>query len=151
MSTKLGENIKLLTFVSIFFLPLSFCTSLWSVSDDVFPLSAFVVTMPVMAIVTYVVSLNLDAVPMFWRKVRRKAWTHDTAHKLHGVGDSGPGIVRSGGRRHILPAWLRSGYFPTRGRHEAEELPLAGRLGDIHVHVSRVQTVEVEPADEAGR
>ena len=26
MSTKLGENIKLLTFVSIFFLPLSFCT-----------------------------------------------------------------------------------------------------------------------------
>lgn len=26
MSTRLGENIKLLTLVSIFFLPLSFCT-----------------------------------------------------------------------------------------------------------------------------
>ena len=25
-STRLGENVKLLTFVSIFFLPLSFCT-----------------------------------------------------------------------------------------------------------------------------
>jgi len=36
-STRLGENVKLLKFVSIFFLPLAFCTSLWSMSDNIFP------------------------------------------------------------------------------------------------------------------
>ncbi|KAK0655942.1 hypothetical protein B0T16DRAFT_23449 [Cercophora newfieldiana] len=77
MSTKLGENIKLLTFVSIFFLPLSFCTSLWSVNDDIFPLSAFVVTMPVLSICTYVISLNLDYIATFWQRLKMQAWPPD--------------------------------------------------------------------------
>lgn len=33
-STRLGENVRLLTFVGIFFLPLSFTMSIWSINDS---------------------------------------------------------------------------------------------------------------------
>ncbi|KAK3386772.1 hypothetical protein B0H63DRAFT_468360 [Podospora didyma] len=70
-STKLGENIKLLTFISIFFLPLSFCTSLWSISEDLFSISAFATTMPILALATYAVTLNLESIAKFPDLMRR--------------------------------------------------------------------------------
>jgi Mg2+ and Co2+ transporter CorA len=32
-ATRLGENVKLLTFISIFYLPLAFCAGLWSINN----------------------------------------------------------------------------------------------------------------------
>ena len=107
-STKLGENIKLLTFVSIFFLPLSFCTSLWSISDDIFPLSGFVMTMPILSVCTYIVTLNLDLIASFWHKLRRR-----------GKG-RGKGIPNRSKHEEELPDSPR---------------PLPGGFGEVHVHV----------------
>ena len=58
-STRLGENVKLLTFVSIFFLPLSFCASLWSV-NDMFSTKAFLVTIILVGFSTYFLVLNIN-------------------------------------------------------------------------------------------
>ncbi|MCJ1310262.1 hypothetical protein MMC25_003924 [Agyrium rufum] len=58
-STRLGENVKLLTFVSIFFLPLSFCASLWSV-NDMFSTKALIVTICLVGGFTYLVVLNIN-------------------------------------------------------------------------------------------
>ncbi|KAI4113651.1 MAG: hypothetical protein LQ345_005415 [Seirophora villosa] len=59
MSTQVGENIKLLTYVSIFYLPLSFCTSIWSTSDTL-GYSALVVTTVIVGLGTYLVVLNIQ-------------------------------------------------------------------------------------------
>ena len=76
-STRLGENVKLLTFVNIFFLPLSFCTvkrdltlpqvvlllmepkSLWSINNQ-FSQTSFVITIIIVAISTYLIMFNVN-------------------------------------------------------------------------------------------
>ncbi|MCJ1419539.1 hypothetical protein MMC32_005894 [Xylographa parallela] len=58
-STRLGENVKLLTFVSIFFLPLSFCTSLFSTTQ---PSNALLPTILSVGIATYIVVLNINTI-----------------------------------------------------------------------------------------
>jgi hypothetical protein len=55
------ENVRLLAFVSIFFLPLPFCTSLWSMSDSLFPLHVLIYVIVLVAFATYMVVFNLDA------------------------------------------------------------------------------------------
>jgi len=59
-STRLGENVKLLTFVSIFFLPLSFCMSLWSINDQIFSLRSLAIVATIVGLGTYVVVFNLN-------------------------------------------------------------------------------------------
>ncbi|KAN0108226.1 hypothetical protein V8E51_007968 [Hyaloscypha variabilis] len=61
-STQLGENIKILTYVSIFFLPITVCTSFWSMSDSLFSLSSLAIVTPVVALATYAIVLNLDRI-----------------------------------------------------------------------------------------
>ncbi|MCJ1470220.1 hypothetical protein MMC07_008865 [Pseudocyphellaria aurata] len=58
-STRLGENVKLLTFVSIFFLPLSFCASLWSINDK-FSSTALIVVILIVAFATYMTMFNIN-------------------------------------------------------------------------------------------
>ncbi|KAL9000472.1 MAG: hypothetical protein Q9188_005672 [Gyalolechia gomerana] len=58
-SARLAENIKLLTYVSIFYLPLTFCVSIWSTSDTL-GYSAMAVTTVTVGLVTYLVVLNLN-------------------------------------------------------------------------------------------
>ncbi|KAH6869568.1 hypothetical protein B0T10DRAFT_418339 [Thelonectria olida] len=60
-STRLGQNVQLLTYVSIFYLPLGFCAALWAIPNITdgatripFILAAFVV-----GFVTYAVVFNL--------------------------------------------------------------------------------------------
>ncbi|KAH8599579.1 hypothetical protein B0O99DRAFT_365076 [Bisporella sp. PMI_857] len=65
-ATRLGENVKLLTFVSIFFLPLSFCMSLWSI-NTLFSLNALAIVTPIVAISTYFVVFNIDSIAHLFR------------------------------------------------------------------------------------
>ncbi|KAL8951750.1 MAG: hypothetical protein Q9222_002300 [Ikaeria aurantiellina] len=60
-STRLGENVKLLTFVSVFFIPLSFCTSLWSV-NDMFSTSSLIAVIIIVALLTYTTVLNINSI-----------------------------------------------------------------------------------------
>ncbi|PKX99630.1 uncharacterized protein P174DRAFT_427784 [Aspergillus novofumigatus IBT 16806] len=50
-ATQLGENVKLLTYVSIFYLPLSYCAALWSINRD-FNQVAFAVVAALLALGT---------------------------------------------------------------------------------------------------
>ncbi|CAG8951013.1 hypothetical protein HYFRA_00006410 [Hymenoscyphus fraxineus] len=58
-STRLGENVKLLTYVSIFYLPLSFCTSVWSTTDT-FNYNNLAITMILVGVGTYMAVFNLN-------------------------------------------------------------------------------------------
>ena len=59
-STRLGENVKLLTFVSIFFLPLAFITSLWSVNDS-FSFTVLIYVIVIVALSTYFIIFNINS------------------------------------------------------------------------------------------
>jgi hypothetical protein len=87
-STRLNENIKLLTFVSIFFLPLSFCMvflsfayananltllqSVWSVNNTIFSLKALVIVATLVGLSTYLLVFNLNNVVELCSRVYRK-------------------------------------------------------------------------------
>ncbi|KAI1098319.1 hypothetical protein F4804DRAFT_128427 [Jackrogersella minutella] len=58
-ATRLGENVKLLTYVSIFYLPLAFVASLWSINES-YGTAAFAITAALVAIGTYVIVGNLE-------------------------------------------------------------------------------------------
>ncbi|THV46490.1 hypothetical protein BGAL_0382g00090 [Botrytis galanthina] len=60
-STRLGENVRLLTFVSIFFLPLSFTMSIWSINDSALAhINIMIGVAVVLGIITYFVVFNVD-------------------------------------------------------------------------------------------
>ncbi|KAL8648668.1 MAG: hypothetical protein Q9210_004849 [Variospora velana] len=74
-STRLGENVKLLTFVSVFFIPLSFCTSLWSM-NDMFSTQSLIAVIIIVALLTYTTVLNINSIVtsiscLYDRKKRR--------------------------------------------------------------------------------
>ncbi|KAF7919268.1 hypothetical protein EAE99_008570 [Botrytis elliptica] len=71
-STRLGENVKLLTFVSIFFLPLSFCMAVWSINDTLFSLKALTIAGTLIAVTTYATVFNLDNLMFLCRVWHRK-------------------------------------------------------------------------------
>ncbi|KAL8718983.1 MAG: hypothetical protein Q9225_003956 [Loekoesia sp. 1 TL-2023] len=58
-ATLLGKNVQLLTYVTIFFLPLAFSTSLWSINDS-YPRHTLVWIATVVAACTYIVTFNLN-------------------------------------------------------------------------------------------
>ncbi|PMD50854.1 uncharacterized protein K444DRAFT_576582 [Hyaloscypha bicolor E] len=63
-STRLGENVKLLTYVSIFYLPLAFCTSIWSTTDT-FGYHNLAYTMVAVGLLTYLIVFNLNLLVSF--------------------------------------------------------------------------------------
>ncbi|TEY54959.1 hypothetical protein BOTCAL_0234g00140 [Botryotinia calthae] len=60
-STRLGENVKLLTYVSIFYLPLAFCAALWAIPNitDSGTRDPFILTTVLVGFVTYMIVFNL--------------------------------------------------------------------------------------------
>ncbi|KAI0118811.1 ankyrin repeat-containing domain protein [Nemania sp. FL0031] len=62
ISTKLGQNVMLLTYVSIFYLPLGFCAALWAIPDitDSATKVPFVITSAIVGLVTLLVAFNLE-------------------------------------------------------------------------------------------
>ncbi|EAW19319.1 uncharacterized protein NFIA_092800 [Aspergillus fischeri NRRL 181] len=73
-ATQLGENVKLLTYVSIFYLPLSYCAALWSINRD-YNLVAFAIVTALLALGTYALVLNLNDIVFLIRKAYRKLRT----------------------------------------------------------------------------
>ncbi|KAF7958029.1 hypothetical protein EAE96_003596 [Botrytis aclada] len=71
-STRLGENVRLLTFVSIFFLPLSFRMAVWSINDTLFSLKALTIAGTLIAVATYATVFNLDNLMFLCRVWHRK-------------------------------------------------------------------------------
>ncbi|KAF8861939.1 hypothetical protein BDZ45DRAFT_739815 [Acephala macrosclerotiorum] len=76
-SRLLGENVKLLTYATIFFLPLSFCTSLWSI-NGMFDtgIKGFAIVTCVIALITYlVITLPLSSSALrVSQKLGQKMW-----------------------------------------------------------------------------
>ncbi|ETS81000.1 hypothetical protein PFICI_06002 [Pestalotiopsis fici W106-1] len=60
-STRLGQNVQLLTYVSIFYLPLGFCTALWAIPNisESATKVPFVITASLVGFVTYAIVFNL--------------------------------------------------------------------------------------------
>lgn len=147
MSTKLGENIKLLTFVSIFFLPLSFCTvsfslfaplqcvgsdadkkkSLWSVNDEIFSLTALAATMPVLSVLTYIITLRLDVVVSLWNHFDAKV--RPPRSEVGGAGSLDK--LRPARVVGKMATWRRPWRRAAKGGR-GEDHP--GHLGDVLVH-----------------
>ncbi|THZ90381.1 hypothetical protein D6C82_10463, partial [Aureobasidium pullulans] len=67
-ANRLSENVKLLTYVSIFYLPLAFCASLWSTTDT-FSWNGLKVAMILTAVITYLVTFNLNQLVSLSRSV----------------------------------------------------------------------------------
>lgn len=61
---------KLLTYVSIFYLPLSFCAALWSINESC-STSAFAITALLIALTTYFLVSNLENAVSFVRSLYR--------------------------------------------------------------------------------
>ncbi|KAF2184726.1 hypothetical protein K469DRAFT_578976 [Zopfia rhizophila CBS 207.26] len=61
-ATKLGENVKLLTYVSIFYLPLAFCAALWAIPNinQGSTRDPLIVTAIIVGFATYVIVFNLE-------------------------------------------------------------------------------------------
>ncbi|KAG8530501.1 uncharacterized protein KY384_005004 [Bacidia gigantensis] len=62
LSTKLAQNVRLLTYVSIFYLPLAFCAALWAIPNITQPSTRtpFIIAAVLVGFFTYFVVFNLD-------------------------------------------------------------------------------------------
>ncbi|KEQ85409.1 hypothetical protein M438DRAFT_316942 [Aureobasidium pullulans EXF-150] len=67
-ANRLSENVKLLTYVSIFYLPLGFCASLWSTTDT-FSWNGLKFAMVLTAVITYLVTFNLNQLVKLSRSI----------------------------------------------------------------------------------
>ncbi|KAF2489363.1 hypothetical protein BU16DRAFT_586431 [Lophium mytilinum] len=94
-ATRLAENVKLLTYVTIFFLPLGFCVALWSMSDGFDKLS-FAVTTAAVALGTYILVMNLNnlvgAIQSAYKKVRKDVLASMEKEKDNKWKDRGKGL-----------------------------------------------------------
>ncbi|KAL6786563.1 hypothetical protein J3E68DRAFT_420021 [Trichoderma sp. SZMC 28012] len=64
VSTKLGQNVMLLTYVSIFYLPLGFCAALWAIPNiaDDNTRTPFIVTATMVSLFTLLVTFNMEKI-----------------------------------------------------------------------------------------
>ncbi|OJD09779.1 hypothetical protein AJ78_08931 [Emergomyces pasteurianus Ep9510] len=58
-ATRLGEHVKLLTYISIFYLPLGFSAAIFSINEN-YSTTAFVITSVLVAVGTYALVVNLE-------------------------------------------------------------------------------------------
>ncbi|KAK4122505.1 hypothetical protein N657DRAFT_682261 [Parathielavia appendiculata] len=66
--TQLGEHVKLLTFVSIFFLPLCLFVAIWSINES-YSRTDLAISTAAVAITTYSITLNLNNLARVLRKL----------------------------------------------------------------------------------
>ncbi|KAL6229167.1 hypothetical protein BDW75DRAFT_225533 [Aspergillus navahoensis] len=70
-ATELGENVKLLTYVSIVYLPLSLCAALWSIDFSYHPV-VFTFLTVLLSTGTYLVVINLNNLARLGKGVYRR-------------------------------------------------------------------------------
>ncbi|KAF7923743.1 uncharacterized protein EAE98_007561 [Botrytis deweyae] len=102
-STRLGENVRLLTFVSIFFLPLSFTMSIWSINDSALAnINIMVGVAVVLGTITYFVVFNVNNIVFlsnqFIKKLKAGTIEHmkkndNTVWKQRGEGLTEPALA----------------------------------------------------------
>jgi len=115
--------------------------SLWSVNDQVFSLTALAATMPVLSVLTYVITLRLDVVVSLWN--------HFDSRVCSRRGEIGGAAsldklspARAVGKRG---AWRRPWRGTARGGRGEDRL---GHLGDVLVHQQVEMDVESCRDDE---
>ncbi|KAJ6779951.1 hypothetical protein PWT90_06597 [Aphanocladium album] len=95
-STRLGMNVQLLTYVSIFYLPLAFCAALWAIPNitDGGTRSPFIATAILVGAATYAIVFNLENIAGFFGELyqgRKERLLHgmknDSKEFWHDVGD----------------------------------------------------------------
>ncbi|KAK2774914.1 hypothetical protein FQN53_003390 [Emmonsiellopsis sp. PD_33] len=73
-ATQLGENVRLLTYVSIVYLPLGFCAALWSINEK-YSVPNFAIVTVVIGLTTYILVSNLNNAVHFAKRTFRKVKT----------------------------------------------------------------------------
>ncbi|PCH05679.1 Hypothetical protein PENO1_021120 [Penicillium occitanis (nom. inval.)] len=70
VSTRLGHNVMLFTYVSIFYLPLAFCAAIWAIPNiaDSDTRNPFIITSVIVGFITLLISFNLENITTLgWR------------------------------------------------------------------------------------
>ncbi|CZR54582.1 uncharacterized protein PAC_04466 [Phialocephala subalpina] len=148
-SIQLGQNVKLLTFVSIFFLPLSFCASVWSINNMLFSMTAFAIVTPIIGISTYIIVFNLSRIAAFFTQLqtlsrRSREPGLDSTTASHGRPSSAWHIPQFYVRKLLSKAWSNipsvKRLIPGRRRKGADSgeefKPTSfGDLRDVHVKI----------------
>ncbi|KAL2001264.1 hypothetical protein VTN02DRAFT_1971 [Thermoascus thermophilus] len=70
-TVRQGDNIRLLTYITLLFLPLSFCTSIFGMQTLIprtLPMSAFAIALPSITVVTILLVFNLQTIIDAWEK-----------------------------------------------------------------------------------
>ncbi|KAK2808031.1 hypothetical protein FQN50_005113 [Emmonsiellopsis sp. PD_5] len=73
-ATQLGENVRLLTYVSIVYLPLGFCAALWSINEK-YSVPNFAIVTVFVGLTTYILVSNLNNAVRFSKKSFRQVKT----------------------------------------------------------------------------
>lgn len=71
-TVRQGDNIRLLTYITLLFLPLSFCTSIFGMQTLIpktLPMSAFAITLPSITVLTILLVFNLQSIIDIWEKI----------------------------------------------------------------------------------
>ncbi|KAB5535292.1 hypothetical protein GE09DRAFT_357330 [Coniochaeta sp. 2T2.1] len=99
ISSRLSENVMLLTYVSILFIPLASTSSLWSVPNIQLPTNQLATAMVTVALATYAVTFNINTMSRVWLKFY---------HKRRNIIIK---YMKDGGMPHDEPE-VKGGYFP---------------------------------------
>ncbi|KAL4732920.1 hypothetical protein BDV11DRAFT_201081 [Aspergillus similis] len=117
-STRLGENVQLFTFVSVFYLPLSFCASLWSTTSE-FSYKALACTMVSVSVATYLAVFNLRHIVgimhgkyLRWKGTAIDQMKHDKLQAWRTTADLFERSLNQAGRNESEPSeWWIAMYY----------------------------------------
>ncbi|KAF3389537.1 Ankyrin-1 [Penicillium rolfsii] len=93
ISTRLGQNVMLLTYISIFYLPLAFCAALWAIPDisNSSTRNPFIITSVIVGFTSLLVAFNLENIAssvgkayQYWRKKVLRSMQGDSRWKERG-------------------------------------------------------------------
>ncbi|KAA8641770.1 uncharacterized protein ATNIH1004_010709 [Aspergillus tanneri] len=90
IATRLGQNMMLLTYVNIFYLPLAVCAALWAIPDiqNSSTRNPFIITSVVVGLITFLVAFNMENVKGFMGNVCRQWKEHIVRSRGEDRGDN---------------------------------------------------------------